>query len=198
LATLARSIEWRGHHVTCALIRMRRKLAAYNYVIGLALEPCLSTSWWIQTEASKRSEWNLLPGVRLPLVTIENIKSVMRCRDSRTAKSKSIQPPTEIFFHVKWKKICRGLYIFYVIRSLCSQHSIYEPLPQVLAILAKLAEESLTQESVRTPSQPFYGRIKPALCLETGAPTQVHLKTGSNLLTLPEECTEIIIWCTES
>ena len=28
---MARSIEQHGHHVTCALIGMSRKLAAYNY-----------------------------------------------------------------------------------------------------------------------------------------------------------------------
>jgi len=66
---MARSIEQRSHHVTCALIGMSRKLAAYNnyYASSLALELRLSTSWWIQTEVSKRSEENLLPGVRLPL-----------------------------------------------------------------------------------------------------------------------------------
>jgi len=37
--------------VTCALIGTSRKLAAYNYASSLAL---LSTSWWIQTEVSKR------------------------------------------------------------------------------------------------------------------------------------------------
>jgi len=56
--------------VTCALIGTSRKLAAYNYASSLALEQRLSTSWWIETEVSKRSEWNLLPGVRLPLVII--------------------------------------------------------------------------------------------------------------------------------
>jgi len=30
LAAMARSIEQRGHHVTCALIGTSRKLAAYN------------------------------------------------------------------------------------------------------------------------------------------------------------------------
>ena len=34
---MARSIEQRGHHVTCALIGVSRKLAAYNYTIILAL-----------------------------------------------------------------------------------------------------------------------------------------------------------------
>jgi len=42
--------------VTCALIGMSRKLATYNYMSSLALEQHLSTSWWIQTEVSKRSE----------------------------------------------------------------------------------------------------------------------------------------------
>jgi len=53
---MARSIEQRGHHVTCALIEMSRKLAAYYYASSLALEQRLSMSWWIQTEVSKRSE----------------------------------------------------------------------------------------------------------------------------------------------
>jgi len=53
---MARSIEQRGYHVICALIGMSRKLAAYNYVSRLALEQHLSTSWWMQTEVSKRSE----------------------------------------------------------------------------------------------------------------------------------------------
>ena len=60
--------EQRGHHVTCALIGTSRKLAAYNYASSLALERRLSTSWWIQTEVSIRSEQSHLPGVRLPLV----------------------------------------------------------------------------------------------------------------------------------
>ena len=34
---MARSIEQRGHHVTCALIETSRKLAAYNYTSSLAL-----------------------------------------------------------------------------------------------------------------------------------------------------------------
>jgi len=46
-------IEQRGHHVTCALIGMSRKFAAYNYASSLVLEQRLSTSWWIQTEVSK-------------------------------------------------------------------------------------------------------------------------------------------------
>ena len=45
LAAMARSIEQRGHHVTCALIGTSRKLAAYNYASGLALEQRLSTNW---------------------------------------------------------------------------------------------------------------------------------------------------------
>ena len=67
---MARSIEQRGRHVTRALIGTSRKLAAYNYAssLALALEQRLSTSWWMQMEVSKRSEYNLLPGVRLPLV----------------------------------------------------------------------------------------------------------------------------------
>ena len=56
LAAMAWSVEQRGHHVTCALIGTSRKLAAYNYASSLALEQCLSTSWWIETEVSKRSE----------------------------------------------------------------------------------------------------------------------------------------------
>jgi len=39
---MARSIQQHGHHVTCALIGMSCKLAAYNYTSSLAL----STSWW--------------------------------------------------------------------------------------------------------------------------------------------------------
>ena len=50
------SIEQRGHHVICALIGTSRKSAAYNYASSIALEQRLSTSWWIQTEVSKRSE----------------------------------------------------------------------------------------------------------------------------------------------
>jgi len=53
---MARSIEQRGHHVTCALIGTSRKLAAYNYTSSLVLWRHLSTSWWMQTEVSKRSE----------------------------------------------------------------------------------------------------------------------------------------------
>jgi len=53
---MARLIEQRGHHVTCALIGTSRKLAAYNYASSLALQQRFSTSWWIQTEVSKRSE----------------------------------------------------------------------------------------------------------------------------------------------
>jgi len=53
---MAQSIEQRGHHVTCALIGTSHKLAAYNCASNLALEQCLSTSWWIQTEVSKKSE----------------------------------------------------------------------------------------------------------------------------------------------
>ena len=34
---MARSIEQRSHHVTCALIGMSRQLAAYNYTISLAI-----------------------------------------------------------------------------------------------------------------------------------------------------------------
>jgi len=34
---MARSIEQRAHHVTCALIGTIRKLAAYNYTSSLAL-----------------------------------------------------------------------------------------------------------------------------------------------------------------
>ena len=34
---MARSIEQRGHHVTCALIGMSQKLAACNYTSSLAL-----------------------------------------------------------------------------------------------------------------------------------------------------------------
>ena len=34
---MARSFEQRGHHVTCALIGTRHKLAAYNYTISLAI-----------------------------------------------------------------------------------------------------------------------------------------------------------------
>ena len=34
---MARSIQQRGHHVTCALIGTSRKLAAYNYMSSLAL-----------------------------------------------------------------------------------------------------------------------------------------------------------------
>ena len=45
---MARSIEQRGHHVTCALIGTSRKLAAYSYASSLALEQRLSTSWWIE------------------------------------------------------------------------------------------------------------------------------------------------------
>jgi len=37
LAAMARSIEQRGYHVTCALIGTSRKLAAYNYTSSLAL-----------------------------------------------------------------------------------------------------------------------------------------------------------------
>jgi len=40
---MARSIEQRGHHVTCALIGMSRKLAAYNYASSLALN--LNDAW---------------------------------------------------------------------------------------------------------------------------------------------------------
>ena len=35
MAAMARSIEQRGHHVTCALIGTSRKLAAYNYTTAL-------------------------------------------------------------------------------------------------------------------------------------------------------------------
>ena len=42
---------------------------------------------------------------------------------------------------------------FFSSRSLSSQGSISGPLTQVLATLAVLAEESLTQASVQTPSQ---------------------------------------------
>jgi len=35
--------------------------------------------------------------------------------------------------------------------------SMYGPLTQVLATLAVLPEESLTQASIQTPSQPFSG-----------------------------------------
>jgi len=52
---MARSIKQCGHHVTCALIGTSRKLAAYKYASSLALEQRLSTSWWIQTEESKRN-----------------------------------------------------------------------------------------------------------------------------------------------
>ena len=52
-AAMARSIEQRGHHVTCALIGTSRKLAAYNYASSLALEQRLSTSWWIQLRYPK-------------------------------------------------------------------------------------------------------------------------------------------------
>ena len=38
--------------------------------LSVSLERRLSTSWWMQTEVSKRSEYNLLPGVQLPLVTL--------------------------------------------------------------------------------------------------------------------------------
>jgi len=41
---MARSLEQRGHHVTCALIGTSRNLAAYNYGSSLALEQRLSTS----------------------------------------------------------------------------------------------------------------------------------------------------------
>ena len=34
---MAQSIQQHGHHVTCALIGMSRKLAAYNYTSSLAL-----------------------------------------------------------------------------------------------------------------------------------------------------------------
>ena len=34
---MARSIEQRGHHMTCALIGTSHKLAAYNYPRSLAL-----------------------------------------------------------------------------------------------------------------------------------------------------------------
>ena len=34
---MARSIEKRGHHVTCALIGTSRQRAAYNYTSSLAL-----------------------------------------------------------------------------------------------------------------------------------------------------------------
>ena len=34
---MARSIQQRGHHVTCVLIRTSRKLATYNYMSSLAL-----------------------------------------------------------------------------------------------------------------------------------------------------------------
>ena len=34
---MARAIEQRGHHVTCALIGPSRKLAAYSYASSLAL-----------------------------------------------------------------------------------------------------------------------------------------------------------------
>ena len=38
---MARSIEQRGHHVTCALIGTSRKLAACNYTSSLALRTTL-------------------------------------------------------------------------------------------------------------------------------------------------------------
>jgi len=46
---MARSIEQRGHHVTCALIGTSCKLAAYNYTSSLApqFERHWSTSWWM-------------------------------------------------------------------------------------------------------------------------------------------------------
>jgi len=52
---MARSIEQRGHHVTCALIGTSRKLAAYSYASSLALEQRLSTSWWIERYPKGRS-----------------------------------------------------------------------------------------------------------------------------------------------
>ena len=58
---MARSIELRGRHVTCALIGMSRKLAAYNYASSLALQQRLSASWWVQTEVSKRSKYYFVP-----------------------------------------------------------------------------------------------------------------------------------------
>ena len=71
LAAMARSIEQRGHHMTCALIGMSRKLAAYNYTSGLALWTTLEyelvdINWDIQkvgVEPATRSAvatWNLL------------------------------------------------------------------------------------------------------------------------------------------
>ena len=50
---MARSIAQRGHHVTCALIGMSRKLAAYNYTSSLALWTTLEyelvhTNWGLQ------------------------------------------------------------------------------------------------------------------------------------------------------
>jgi len=52
---MARSIEQRGHHVTCELIGTSRKLAAYSYASSLALEQRLSTSWWIERYPKGRS-----------------------------------------------------------------------------------------------------------------------------------------------
>jgi len=53
LAAMARSIEQRGHHVTCALIG-----TSQHTIIRAAkhFERRLSMSWCIQTEVSKRSE----------------------------------------------------------------------------------------------------------------------------------------------
>ena len=38
---MARSIEQRGHHVTCALIGTSHELAAYNYTSSLAISMML-------------------------------------------------------------------------------------------------------------------------------------------------------------
>ena len=40
-SAMAQSMEQRGHHVTCALIGMSHKLAAYNYTSILAISTML-------------------------------------------------------------------------------------------------------------------------------------------------------------
>ena len=45
LAAMARSIEQRGHHVTCALIGTSRKLVAYIIRAAERIEQRLGTNW---------------------------------------------------------------------------------------------------------------------------------------------------------
>ena len=67
-----------------------------------------------------------------------------------------------------WAEVC-----YHTTPDVCPQGSTYGPLTQVLPVLAVLAEGSLTQASVQTPSQPLSGWMtKPALHVwRLGLPT---------------------------